>query len=44
MLSPYCPRANNAKDLFALVDIDGALLGGASLDADEFLAICKAAE
>lgn len=37
-------KANNAKDLFALVDIDGALLGGASLDADEFLAICKAAE
>lgn len=37
-------KAHNAKDLFALADIDGALLGGASLDADEFLAICKAAE
>lgn len=37
-------KAHNAKQLFALHDIDGALLGGASLDADEFLAICKAAE
>ncbi len=37
-------KAHNAKDLFALADIDGALLGGASLDADEFLAICKAAQ
>jgi triosephosphate isomerase len=37
-------KAHNAKQLFALPDIDGALLGGASLDADEFLAICKAAD
>lgn len=37
-------RSHNAKELFALNDIDGALLGGASLDADEFLAICKAAD
>lgn len=37
-------KAHNAKQLFALDDIDGALLGGASLDANEFLAICKAAE
>lgn len=37
-------KAHNAEQLFALGDIDGALLGGASLDADEFLAICKAAE
>lgn len=37
-------KAHNAEQLFALSDIDGALLGGASLDADEFLAICKAAE
>jgi triosephosphate isomerase len=36
-------KAHNARQLFALPDIDGALLGGASLDADEFLAICKAA-
>lgn len=37
-------KAKNARQLFALPDIDGALLGGASLDADEFLAICKAAD
>lgn len=37
-------KAHNAQQLFALEDIDGALLGGASLDADEFLAICAAAE
>ena len=37
-------KAHNAQQLFALCDIDGALLGGASLDADEFLAICKAAD
>lgn len=37
-------KAHNAKQLFALPDIDGALLGGASLDAEEFLAICKAAD
>lgn len=37
-------KAHNAQQLFALPDIDGALLGGASLDADEFLAICRAAD
>jgi len=37
-------KANNAEQLFALNDIDGALLGGASLNAEEFLKICKAAE
>lgn len=37
-------KAHNAEHLFALPDIDGALLGGASLDADEFLSICKAAD
>ncbi|QEI13032.1 triose-phosphate isomerase [Cellvibrio japonicus] len=36
-------KAHNAKELFALPDIDGALLGGASLDAQEFLTICSAA-
>jgi triosephosphate isomerase len=29
--------------LFAQQDIDGGLVGGASLVADEFLAICQAA-
>ena len=30
---------NNAKDLFTQKDIDGGLIGGASLNADDFLAI-----
>jgi triosephosphate isomerase len=33
----------NATDLFAQQDIDGGLIGGASLDAEKFLAICQAA-
>lgn len=33
----------NAADLFAQPDIDGGLIGGASLDAEKFLAICRAA-
>lgn len=36
-------KANNAKALFDQSDIDGALVGGASLDAEEFLTICAAA-
>jgi len=36
-------KAANAKELFAMPDIDGGLVGGASLDAKEFLAICQAA-
>ncbi len=36
-------KAANAKELFAMPDIDGGLIGGASLAADEFLAICAAA-
>ena len=35
-------KAANAAELFAQPDIDGGLVGGASLDAAEFLAICKA--
>ena len=35
-------KANNAAELFAMSDIDGGLIGGASLVADEFLAICRA--
>jgi triosephosphate isomerase (TIM) len=34
---------SNAADLFAQQDIDGGLIGGASLDAEKFLAICRAA-
>jgi triosephosphate isomerase len=36
-------KADNAADLMAQPDIDGGLIGGASLKAVEFLAICKAA-
>jgi triosephosphate isomerase len=36
-------KAANAAELFALEDIDGGLIGGASLQAAEFLSICKAA-
>ncbi len=32
----------NAKELMAVADVDGALVGGASLKADEFLAIASA--
>jgi triosephosphate isomerase len=32
-------NSSNAADLFAREDIDGGLVGGASLDADSFLAI-----
>ena len=35
-------KPNNAADLFAQPDIDGGLIGGASLKADSFLAICQA--
>ena len=35
-------KGSNAAELFAMQDIDGGLIGGASLDADDFLAICKA--
>lgn len=36
-------KAANAAELFAMPDVDGGLIGGASLKAEEFLAICKAA-
>ena len=35
-------KADNAKALFAMTDIDGGLIGGASLKAAEFLAIARA--
>ena len=37
-------KASNAAELFAMADIDGGLIGGASLVADEFMAICRAAD
>jgi triosephosphate isomerase (TIM) len=36
-------KASNAAELMACPDIDGALVGGASLDASEFAAIVEAA-
>jgi len=36
-------KASNAAELFSQPDIDGGLIGGASLIADDFIAICKAA-
>ncbi len=36
-------KPSNAHELFAQPDIDGGLIGGASLDADDFVAICRAA-
>jgi triosephosphate isomerase len=36
-------KASNAKELFAMADVDGGLVGGASLVAEEFVAIWRAA-
>jgi triosephosphate isomerase len=36
-------KTNNAAELFACADIDGGLIGGAALNAGDFLGICAAA-
>lgn len=36
-------KPQNARELFAQADIDGGLIGGASLVAEDFIAICAAA-
>ena len=36
-------KPGNAAEIFAMDDVDGGLIGGASLVADDFLAICKSA-
>lgn len=36
-------KPGNAAELFSQPDIDGGLIGGASLNADDFIAICRAA-
>ncbi len=36
-------KPENAKGLMSQTDVDGGLIGGASLKSDSFLAICKAA-
>ena len=35
-------NAKNADELFSQPDVDGGLIGGASLKADDFLAIIQA--
>ena len=35
-------KASNAIELFSKPDVDGGLIGGAALQADEFLAIYNA--
>ncbi|MFO7642477.1 MAG: triose-phosphate isomerase, partial [Candidatus Competibacteraceae bacterium] len=35
-------KGSNAPELLAMPDIDGGLVGGASLDAKDFLAIARA--
>jgi triosephosphate isomerase len=37
-------KADNAAALFAMPDVDGGLIGGASRQAQDFIAICKEAE
>jgi triosephosphate isomerase len=37
-------KGSNAKELLAQPDIDGGLIGGASLQVEEFLTICHAAD
>ncbi len=37
-------KAANATELFGMPDIDGGLIGGASLVIDDFVAICRAAQ
>lgn len=37
-------KPDNAEELFGMEDIDGGLIGGASLQVSDFMAICKAAD
>jgi triosephosphate isomerase len=36
-------KPDNAASLFAMPDVDGGLIGGAALNAGDFIAICRAA-
>ncbi len=36
-------KPDNAKEIFAMNDIDGGLIGGAALKSEDFLEICRAA-
>jgi len=35
-------KPNNAEALFSQADVDGGLIGGAALDADDFMEIVNA--
>lgn len=35
-------KPNNAREIFSMADVDGGLIGGASLNAEEFIAIVNA--
>lgn len=37
-------KGSNAAEIFAGADVDGGLVGGASLDVQDFLSICRAAD
>ncbi|MEO8718260.1 MAG: triose-phosphate isomerase [Burkholderiales bacterium] len=37
-------KPDNAAAIFAMPDVDGGLIGGASLNAQDFIAICKVAQ
>jgi len=37
-------KGSNAKEIFSMQDIDGGLIGGASLTSEDFLAICQQAD
>jgi triosephosphate isomerase len=37
-------KGGNAHEIFAMPDVDGGLVGGASLKSDEFLKVCAAAQ
>lgn len=36
-------KGSNARELFSQADVDGGLIGGASLNPEDFLSICQAA-
>jgi triosephosphate isomerase len=37
-------KPNNAAELFSQPDVDGGLIGGASLQVDDFMSIIRAAQ
>jgi triosephosphate isomerase len=37
-------KPDNAADLFNMVDVDGGLIGGASLNAEDFLRVCRSTQ